>query len=131
MSEENVEIVRSIYDHFNQIGELKWDLFHSEAVLDASSTPGFGIVRGRDAALAALRDYAAPFEDWRVEPEEIVDAGGSYVFAAVRDGGRIKGTQDEIFNRFFHAWELRDGKVIAWRTFQTREQALEAAGLSE
>ena len=131
MSQENVAVVRAIYDHFNRVGEPKWDLFRPEAVMDASSVPGFSVVSGRDATLAALREYAAAFEEWRVEPEEIVDAGGDFVFAAVRDGGRIKGTDDEIFNRFFHAWELRDGKVVAWRTFQTRNQALEAAGLSE
>ena len=130
MSEENVEVIRSIYDHFNRAGEPKWDLFHAEAVFDASSIPGFDVVRGRDKTLALIREYAAAFEEWRIELEEIVDAGDR-VFAAVRDGGRMKGTRDEIFNSFFHAWELREGKVVAWRTFQDRERALEAAGLSE
>lgn len=122
--------MRALYDHFNEAGEPPWELFHPDAVLDASTIPGLGIVSGRDQALAAIREYAGAFEQWRVEPEEVLDAG-DFVFAAVRDGGRIKGTQDEIFNRFFHAWQFREGKVIAWKTFQDRDQALEAAGLRE
>lgn len=130
MSRENVEAVRGLYDHFNRTGEPRWELFDPEAVLDASSIPGFGVVSGRDEALATIREYAGAFEEWRIEPEEIVD-GGEFVFAAVRDGGRIKGTKGEVFNRFFHAWAFREGKVVAWRTFQDRDQALEAAGLRE
>ncbi len=131
MSEENLEIVKAIYDHFNETGEPKWDSFHAEAVFDASSVPGFGVLSVREAALNALREYAAAFEKWQMTPEEIVDVGFDRVFAAVRDGGRIKGSGDEIFNLFFHAWELREGKVVVWKTFQDRAQALEAAGLTE
>ena len=31
----------------------------------------------------------------------------------------------------FQVWTLRDGLVVKWRVFETREQALEAVGLSE
>jgi ketosteroid isomerase-like protein len=131
MSEENVESVRAIYESFNRTGEPDWELFHPDAVLDISSVPGFGVVKGREAALEVIRQYAAVFDQWRISVEEVIPGEGERVFSAVRDGGRIKGTEDEIFNPFFHAWEFQDGKVIAWQTFQSRDQALKAAGLEE
>jgi hypothetical protein len=30
-----------------------------------------------------------------------------------------------------HVWTLRDGLIVKWRVFETREQAFEAARLSE
>lgn len=95
MSQENVDAVRAVYEHFNETGEPKWDLFDRDAVLDASNIPGFCVVTKHDDLRALLHQYAAAFEDWRMEPDEIVDAG-ERVFAAVRDGGQVKGTEDEI-----------------------------------
>ncbi len=130
MSRENVEVVRQAYEVFNQTGEPQWDLFAPDAEADASAVAGFGVMRGREQLLAALTEYAAAFEDWRIEPEEIFDAG-DHVVAVVRDGGRLKGTDDEVFNRFTHVWTFRGGRVVAWKTFTDRGQALQAAGLSE
>jgi hypothetical protein len=31
----------------------------------------------------------------------------------------------------FQVWTLRDGLVVKWALFETRDQALEAAGLQE
>ena len=64
------------------------------------------------------------------QPEEFHDAGEQIV-AVVRDGGRLKGTGDEVYNRFAHVWTFRAGKVIRWETFTDKAKALEAAGLSE
>lgn len=130
MSKQNVEVVRAFYEHFNRTGEPPWDLFDPEAEFDATNVVGFGIVRGRERVLASLREYAAAFDDWRIEPEEFVDAGDQ-VLAVVRDGGRLKDTADEVFNRFTHVWTLRSGKVVRWKTFTEKAEALAAAGLAE
>jgi len=130
MSEENVEAIRRGYEHFNQDGEPDWNLFHPDAELDATNVVGFGVIRGREEVLTALRDYASSFDEWQIEPEELIDAG-ERVFAAVRDGGRMKATGGEVFNRFFHVWYFDSGKVIAWKTFRDKDAALEAAGLRE
>ena len=133
MSQENVEIIRLMYEHFNRTGEPDWELFGPEAEFDATAVVGFGryqINAGREEIMRILGDYAAAFEDWRIEPEEIIDAGDQVV-AAVRDGGRLRGTDDEVYNRFTHIWTFRSGKVVRWKTFTDRAEALEAAGLSE
>src|SRR5919109_930478 len=116
MSEGNVERIRLMYEHFNRTGEPRWELFHPEAEFDATAVVGLGryaISAGREEILRLLRDYAAAFEKWRIEPEEIIDAGDQVV-AAVRDGGRLRGTDDEVYNRFTHVWIFRSGKIVRW-----------------
>jgi ketosteroid isomerase-like protein len=133
MSKENVERIRLMYEHFNRTDEPHWELFDSEAEFDATAVVGLGryaITEGREEILGLLHSYAAAFEEWRIEPEEIIDAGDQVV-AAVRDGGHLRGTDDVVYNRFTHVWTFRSGKIVRWKTFTDRSQALEAAGLRE
>jgi ketosteroid isomerase-like protein len=60
-----------------------------------------------------------------------VDPLTAGLITAVRDGGRMRGTDSEVRNRFFHAWTFRDGKVVHISAHLDRSRALEAAGLSE
>ena len=53
------------------------------------------------------------------------------VVAIIRDGGRIRGSNREVTNRYFHAWAFRDGRVIRLSSHLDRDQALKAVGLEE
>lgn len=130
MSQGNVEAIRLSYVHFNRTGEPPWELFDPDAEFDASQVVGFGVIKGRDRVLSAMRDYAASFSEWHVEPEELIDAG-DHVVTVVRDRGRMKDTGSEVTNRFAHVFTFRSGKVIRWKTFTRKEEALEAVGLRE
>jgi ketosteroid isomerase-like protein len=78
-----------------------------------------------------LRGYTEMFEDFRVELKEVIHADERLVVTAARDGGRLKGSEAEVWNDFFHVWTFRDGKVTRRSSHGTRSHALEAAGLSE
>ena len=129
MGRENVELARTIYERFNQLGEPPWEFFHQDVEFDASNIVGFGVLKGRDQALSGLREYAAAWDEWQIVPEEFVDAGDQ-VLATVLDGGRLKATSAEVHNRFFNVLTFREGKVARWKTFTDRAEAAEAAGLS-
>jgi ketosteroid isomerase-like protein len=131
MSQENVEVVRAQYDHLNRLGEPKREDYASDTTFDATRLLGFGIYRDQDEFVAAWLQYRDTFDEWGIEVEEILDGHGGRVFAAVRDGGRVKASGAEVRSRFFHIWELRDGKIVAWTVFLDRSPALEAAGLRE
>ena len=62
---------------------------------------------------------------------EVIHADDTHVVTAVRDGGRLKGSDSQVWSRFFHVWTFRDGKVTRRSCHRERRQALEAAGLSE
>lgn len=126
MSEGNIEAIRASYDHFNRTGELDWSLLHPEVEFDATAIPGMGIAKGREEVIRLQRDYADAFDEWRVEPEEIFDAGESIVVAVVRDVGRLKGGSSEVHNRFTDVWTFRGDLVVSWKAFPDKKQALEA-----
>jgi ketosteroid isomerase-like protein len=131
MSKENVEVVRLQYGHLNRVGEPNREEVSPDAVFDASKLPGFGITRGLEAFLAEWVPYRDTFDEWWIEVDELIDGQHGRVFAAVRDGGRMKASGAEVRNPVFHVWELRNGKIVAWTGFLDRAAALEAAGLRE
>ena len=56
---------------------------------------------------------------------------GDRVVAALRALGNGAGSEVSFEDTIWHASQWRRGKCVWWRTFYTRDEALEAAGLSE
>jgi ketosteroid isomerase-like protein len=127
MSEENVEIVRSIYAAWLQ-GESPRSLIDPEVeYVNPPDAVESGTRRGRKA-FAGIRDV---YDDVRVEPEELIDAGGDEVVVIARITGKGRGSGVQIDWRQGYVWTIRDGKGVRFRWFNDPEQALEAAGLSK
>jgi hypothetical protein len=53
------------------------------------------------------------------------------VIARMHLWGRGRGSGIEIENDIWQIWTFRNGKVVHYCDFESREEALEAAGLSE
>ena len=127
-----MEIVRRIYESVTGNTELVRENFDPDFEVDASgSSAESGVVRGFDAAEAALREYWTTFEDFHVEIEEIVHADDGLVVNVIRDSGRVKGSRAEVSNRYFHVWTFSRGRIVRLSSHTDRHEALEAAGLSE
>ena len=132
MSQENVETVRRAYEGVNARLESPRELYDPGYEMDATDvSPDFGVVRGFEPARDALRGYWEMFEDFQVELEEVIHADQEHVITAVRDGGRMKGSDAEVWNRYFHVTSFRDGKIARLSIHTDRNRALEAAGLRE
>jgi ketosteroid isomerase-like protein len=133
MSEENVEVVRRWYECGGDARpEALRERFAPEFEMDVTAfAPDFGIVRGYEAAEEALRTYWGMFEAFRYEIEQVIHADEELVVTRARDGGRMIGGEAELWNVFFHVWTFRDRKIVRGAAFLDRDQALEAAGLSE
>jgi ketosteroid isomerase-like protein len=132
MSEENVEIVRRMLEaYMSGDNEAALAAFDPAVAFDWTVRPDGGAVfRGREGVAEAMRTWSGAFEDYRIEAEEIVDAGDC-VFVAIRDVGRGKGSGAVVEQRGYSLVTLRNGKIVHWQGFLSREKALEAAGLSE
>ena len=133
MSEENVEIVRRIYDVVNASGlGAVGDFLHADVeAVPPSDWPEGAVVRGREQVREMARQWMETFEEFRVEPERYLDAGAENVVVYVRDSGRVRGTDTEIDTHLVHVWTLNHGKVVRCQLFTDEGPALEAAGLSE
>jgi ketosteroid isomerase-like protein len=85
---------------------------------------------------SGVREYIAilaeALEDYRMRPEEFIDAGGEQVLVFSREGGRGRGSGAEVETHpTAHLWTLRDGRAIRMQSYWERSDALEAAGLKE
>jgi uncharacterized protein len=131
MSQENVELVRSIYEALNRDD---WDA--ATALTDANFEvtfqrgPNAGTHRGVDSIQAIVADQREAFEAWIVEVEQVFDSGDQVV-ALIKSRLRPKGTDAEFEIRNGHIWTVRDGVALSLRGFPNPEEALEAAGLRE
>ena len=70
------------------------------------------------------------FDNPRVEVDDFVDAGDQ-VLATVTNHGRGKLSGMDVARTTWNVWTIRDGKVIRGQAFESRAEALEAAGLTE
>jgi ketosteroid isomerase-like protein len=131
MSQQNVEIVRQIYEEVSAHAyEASPDLFDPEYEVDLTDAyPDLGVIES--VGETGLRGYFETFEDFRVELMEVIHADEKHVVTAVRDGGRLKGSDAEVWERFFHVWTFREGRATRRSSHRERSQALKAAGLSE
>jgi ketosteroid isomerase-like protein len=77
-----------------------------------------------------LGDVAAEFEDVYTEPEELIDAGARVV-VPVRVSGRGRQSGAAVDLRLTMVVALRDGLIVHIRNYPEKDEALEAAGLSE
>jgi ketosteroid isomerase-like protein len=134
MSHENVEIVKDAFEAFERDGldavAEYWaeDIDHraAEGALDDR-----GPIHGKDAMRAYMQDWLDTFDDVRVEPVELIDAGDDEVVAVLRGRGRGKLSGVETDLTYAVLYTIRDGKIAGGREYWTREEALEAAGLRE
>ena len=69
-------------------------------------------------------------KDWAVDIEEVFDAGDQVV-TVVRQRAKAKHGGPEVVMRFGQVWTVRDGLAARMDMYADREDALEAAGLSE
>ena len=130
MSQENVEVVRAMYDAFNRgdeeaaLAPLHPDveLHQDDELADTRTYYGLEDFR-RGVAL-----WLSEWEGFRFDAEELIDAGDSVVMR-VRLSGRAKASGVELAERRYHVWDFEDGKACCVTVLRTREQALEAVGL--
>jgi ketosteroid isomerase-like protein len=132
MSEENVDVVRALYERFGE-GDFRAsvDLFdrHVSFVLLPDAPEAEAYV-GVEAVARGTRLLFETWADLTMEAEELIAAGDT-VLVSVRQRGvaRISGVPTEA--HYFTLWSFRGRKVIRIENFPERAQALEAAGLSE
>jgi ketosteroid isomerase-like protein len=133
MSQENVEMVNELFARFVAGDRESWrNKFAEDVVWDTSATtmPAAGIYRGHAGVEQFFVEWLGAWEDPVIESLETIDAGDSVVSAFRWTGrGRTSGVQTQ--REWFGVYDLGEGRVVRWRQYDTRAEALDAAGLSE
>jgi ketosteroid isomerase-like protein len=133
MSQENVEIVKEFTLVFEQGDRDEWrHYFDPDVVWDtsASKMPQAGVYLGHQGVERFFRDWLGTWRDFGVTTLEYIDAGDSVVIVFRQSGtGRSSGVRIE--RDFFGVYDLEESKVVRYRQYESREEALEAAGVAE
>jgi ketosteroid isomerase-like protein len=136
MSQENVEIVRRIYDAVaRRDSDTPFELYAEDIVWDMSNARRAAlftrpVYHGHDGVRRAWREVLSAFGEVDFEVDELIDLGDQ-VLATLRERevGRASGAPVETTH--LAVWTLAGGKVIKLQVFDDRSQALEAAGLGQ
>ena len=134
MSEQNVETVHRVYEAWNRDDPgAALVVMHPDVELRNPTDVFIGtqsVYRGH----AGLREFwkaaKEPWEYFKSHIERTMEKGDTVVtvvrFEAV---GRESGAKVGL--SFTNVWELRDGLIAKFGAYNSLEEALEAAGLSE
>jgi ketosteroid isomerase-like protein len=132
MSQENVETVKRAYAALNS-GDVPMllGLCHPDIVFDNTNAAfDAAVYHGHDGLVEFFSQGRDMWESQRFEPEEVIPIGDDQVLVAQRivSVGR-DGMQTIARNATLYT--LSEGKATHIKSFQTKAEALEAAGLSE
>lgn len=132
MSQRNVELVRRSLETFNR-GDLDAWLREADPEIewhDQRELPGATIHYGLEATEEHLRSAMRDLPGYRVDAEELVEAGASVVVSG-RVSARGRASEVPVDRPFFAAFATHAGRIRSVRIFGTHAEALEAAGLRE
>jgi ketosteroid isomerase-like protein len=118
-------------ERWNETGEPPWDELDPDAVFSIDPVSFVaGTYRGHEGVRTLLRRTAEVFDQFRYEVDEWVEAGES-VLALGRI--RVRGAQSGATGTQSGAFviQVRDGMVVSYRSYLSREEALAAAGLRD
>ena len=134
MSQENLEIVRRSTEAYNRRDlDAMLESWAEDGVLDWSNARSFdaGVYRGHGEIRAFMEEFFASWDQVRIEivygPVEVEDGlliAENITYMRGRDGIEVQARS---------AWliRIRDGEQTSLTLYQTKQDALDAAGLRE
>ena len=136
MSQENVEIVRRIYEAVDAgDADAVLSLYDPQVELDFSASPfrevlERSVYRGFDGMREFIGERFDVLDDPTDHCDELIDAGDA-VISVVTSRGRGRASGAPVARVHYGIWSFGAGKVkrVAW--YGTRREALAAAGAWE
>ena len=137
MSQENVEIARRSFEAFNRAFTEGADDLYALLDPEVEWIPVTTILEGRsyhghEGVRRWIEDMKRDSEEFEPRPEEFLDLGDDRVLAL--GSWHARGREGDVPLDFPQAaWlaQYREGKLVRMQSFTARQEALEAAGLSE
>jgi ketosteroid isomerase-like protein len=130
MAEEKMRLVREAFEALDRDGLDGWIAYVSDdmdhrAIVGAPDDRG--PMHGKQEQKEYLQEWFDMFDNFKIVPTELIDAGGDDVIAVVDFGGRAKQSGVEVSQSSAILYTVRDGKVARGREFATREEAFATA----
>ena len=134
MSQENVELAQAAFAAWNA-GDLDtvFAFYHPEIVYHPrADEPDPSPHVGRDAYERLVYGFVDSFSEVTFEVLELIDAGDHVIAPTVLHAVlRGQGSGAGVSDTYVFVYKLRDGLVVEGWEYRTKQEALEAVGLSE
>jgi ketosteroid isomerase-like protein len=134
MSQENVEIVRSLWEAAERRDDETVFALYDPAIVWESHLVGpmerGGVHHGHEGVRQFFRDWLESFGSYEAHAETVVEAGDKVV-VGYRVRGRGRGSGVEVEMPRWNVYGLASGRVTRVEIFDTEAEALEAVGLSD
>jgi len=127
MSQENVELVRRIYDAWDGQESARDYLAADIEYVNPSYAVEPGTRRGRKSFSVVRETY----EDFELQVERLIDAGSDDVVVLAHYTASGRGSGVPVAGEHGYVWTVKGGVAVRFQWFQSHREALEAAGLSE
>ena len=126
MSEENVEIVRRVYDGWSRGDFSAGEYFDPEIDFELVDWPHPARSRGVEEMARTWQATLRAWDDFRAVADEFIDFGHNVlVLNSIR--GRGKGSGAEVSALTATVWTLEAGKVVRLALYWDIDRAREAA----
>ena len=122
--------MRQFYERFFTTGEWAWDMVDEKIEVHDHDTPDQGAYQGHAGVERWLRDWGDAWADWSFETEEFIDAGDAAV-VVIRMHAKGMDSGVEVDRQDAVVYHFRGDKIARIDYFNSKAQALEAAGLPE
>jgi ketosteroid isomerase-like protein len=136
MSQENVELVRAVFEAFER-GDVEGILRHCdenvEITQDAELFDLLGAsqrMHGHEGVLKAFAIWPEQWNDFSIEALTVTDVG-TYVMVETVNRGRGKDSGVDVEMPFTFLFSVHGEAITEWRIFMRHEDALRAVGQVE
>jgi ketosteroid isomerase-like protein len=132
MSQENMEVVRKLFASWNREDfDEAWSLCDTDLEIDRSrSLVDARVYRGTEDVRQFWDEWRSTWATARWEIDELIDTGddvvvlGRFYGRGAESGATVEANVSQLMT-------VRNGKLVRGVLFQSRTDALEAAGLTE
>jgi ketosteroid isomerase-like protein len=133
MSEENVDVVRRMYEALDRHdGDAALSCFAEDCVCeDAPGVPDHTTYRGGQGVRRRERRFRETWGDLAWAPLQFIDAEDDQVVAVVAMHAHGRASDIPVDFPAVFLYEVRDGLIVRDRPYWSKSQAFDAAGLSE
>jgi ketosteroid isomerase-like protein len=131
MSKENVEMVRRCFDAWMSGDSASaLPLLSAEIEFDVSTRPDGKVWHGPEGVRNAIAEWVNAWDDYALETEEWLDAGGDRVVSLWHESGRAKQSGTPIAQEGATVFTVRDGLISSVRVSVDRASTLAETGLA-
>jgi ketosteroid isomerase-like protein len=121
--------MKRFYERWSSTAELPWDMVDGKAEVHDHDTPDQGAYLGHAGVERWLQDWGEAWAEWDFELQEFIDAGDA-VIVVIRMHAKGLGSGVELDRQDALVYRFRDDKIARVDYYNSKEQALEAAGVS-